>query len=255
MSQELLKLAFEKARKEIGSKKKTHLARHLSDLFLENYKYPINERTLRDYYNKLENNDFGKQDDLKPKLVECLCLYLGYNNYAEFVGDNQNKPKSAVGKLGGKTINQTKRSNSFKPKALMFLGIGAVLIVAIIVWSSTKENDTSEIHLECMTWADSLYIKYPCNKRPYSEEGNKIVPFNEHLYNNMNKVTVSASYNFFNQKEQPLVWYYKLDDSQVEFYTSPGLHPVHGKTLKAVTKYIIEKYVPVHQPSKNSFAE
>jgi len=38
------------------------------------------------------------------------------------------------------------------------------------------------------------------------------------------------------------VWYSKID-SEVEFFTKPGFHPLHkDKPLKPATSYIIEKY-------------
>ena len=52
---------------------------------------------MRDYYTKHEKDAVGDQDDLKPKLISCLCQYLGYDNYASFVNQNTaHKPIKAV---------------------------------------------------------------------------------------------------------------------------------------------------------------
>ena len=53
----------------------------------------------------------------------------------------------------------------------------------------------------------------------------------------------------------PNDWYYKNDQGEIEYYTSAGLHPVNGETLKAITEYIIEKYVPIHQNKPSSFVQ
>ena len=84
MSKEVLLHAFKKAKNEIGSSKKTHLSTHISDLLFEDYKYQIHERTLRDYYTNYQKNTSDYESELKPKLIECLCRYLGYYNYASF---------------------------------------------------------------------------------------------------------------------------------------------------------------------------
>jgi len=96
MSKEILFRAFEKAKEEIGSSRKTHLSTHLSDVLEEKYGLFINERTLRDYYTNLKKNEDDYFTELKPRLTERLCNYLGYGNYANFVLDNPGENFSNV---------------------------------------------------------------------------------------------------------------------------------------------------------------
>ena len=98
MSKKLITLVFEKAEREIGSPVKTRLATHLSDMLQENYKYSLNERTLRDYYTNYIEKEESINDDLKPKLILHFCQYLGYKDYADFVSTNPSEAKAARSK-------------------------------------------------------------------------------------------------------------------------------------------------------------
>lgn len=105
----------------------------------------------------------------------------------------------------------------------------------------------------CMTWADSLYVSVSCNTRPFSKYGTDVKPLNQVELKNMRKVKVNAAYPFFSEDGKPLIWYYKNEDNGHEFFTAPGLHPVTGETLRKITPYIIETYVPIHSKKENSF--
>jgi hypothetical protein len=47
------------------------------------------------------------------------------------------------------------------------------------------------------------------------------------------------------------VWYYKLNSNKLEFFNFSGLHPLNGKTLKALTKNMKKKYVCERENTKN----
>ena len=85
MSKKLIKLVFKKVEEEIGPSRKTQKAKYLSVLLLENHGYPISERRLRDYYTNYIEKEETNNEALRPQLIEPLCKYLGYNNYAGFV--------------------------------------------------------------------------------------------------------------------------------------------------------------------------
>jgi len=82
-----------------------------------------------------------------------------------------------------------------------------------------------------------------------------ILPLDEVRLQTFKKVKVNISCNFFDETTgNPIKWYYK-SGTNIEFYTGPGLHPVNGKTLKAITEHIVDKYVPIHTYDESSFAE
>ena len=55
----------------------------------------------------------------------------------------------------------------------------------------------------------------------------------------MQKITRPDTLTFENAENR--VWYDK-SNNQVEFFTQYGLHPTNHKTLRAVTKHMIDKY-------------
>lgn len=256
MSIEIIILAFEKAEKEIGSSKKTHRAKHISDHLLEEYKYAINERTLRDYYTNALTKKEGLEE-LKPKVLSYLCNYLGYIDYADFITKNQTeedvKQKITITNKQTKTKDVIKESGyGFNRKILVYLGLVFVVLVLITIIVD-KQDVTTNPNVNCMTWADSLYVAVPCTTGPYSSFGTKVEPMDIMKLKKLKKVKVRLSYLFFNEHDEPLIWYFKNKEGEIEYFTAPGLHPTTGETLRKITPHIIETYVPKHINKKSSF--
>ncbi|WP_394747099.1 hypothetical protein [Spongiimicrobium salis] len=238
MSIKVLMLAFEKAGREIGSKKKTHRAQHLSDILLENYNYTINERTLRDYYSGYINGTIGLQNDLKSKLLVCLCKYLEYKDYADFLNQNQ-------------TDTPPKEPKKKKRKWILTISISIVFGASILI-PSIFENGPVLNTISCMTWVKTHYEEISCATK-YSAN---VEPLDPIKLTNFRKVEVTMATDFFSEEtNKPLIWYYKNKNGEIEYFTAPGLHPINGKTLKAITDHIINTYVPIHSYHANSFVE
>ena len=132
------------------------------------------------------------------------------------------------------------------------IGLGLILmIVSIQKWSVISQNNLED--KGCMTWADSLYVVISCDTSPHSEFGTAVEPINKIKLKNFKRVEVTQAYNFFTEDKKPLIWYYKNKDDDYEYYTAPGLHPTNGETLRKITPYIIQKYVPLHPFKEASF--
>jgi hypothetical protein len=58
---------------------------------------------------------------------------------------------------------------------------------------------------------------------------------------NFKKIQVSDTTTFF-KDHKAVVWYCK-NGNQIEFYNSPGFNPENDKPLKAITSYMIKKYI------------
>ena len=224
MSIEVIVLAFKKAGKEIGSSKKTHRAQHISDFLLEEYKYSINERTLRDYYTNSLTNEEGLEE-LKPKVLSYLCNYLGYTDYADFITKNQTeevvRQEIKSTSIQTKTKDLSKESGKgFNPKILVYLGLVflALILITIIV---DKNVVNANPNVNCMTWADTLYVSISCDQNPLSEYGTLVKPLDPVVLKNMRKVEVNAAYQFFTEEGKPMIWYYKDKEGEIEYFTAP----------------------------------
>lgn len=126
--------------------------------------------------------------------------------------------------------------------------------LVLIFWPSDNNglpnpSDTDK----CMAWADSLYVEVSCASHPYSDFGTKVEPMDRVKLNSFKKVEVTMATDFFSEDEKPLIWYFKTKGGEMEFFTAPGLHPITGETLRKITPYIIETYVPLHINNTDSF--
>jgi len=223
MSKLLITLAFEKAEKEIGSSKKTQKAQHISDVLLENYKYSIGERRLRDYYTNYLENDNSNNEALRPQLIEPLCKYLGYENYASFVDDYPSEKKLETDQVNIGVGVKAKNKNNF------ILFSSAMVISGLTYFGFVKEDKN------CMIWQDTHYEQTTCTG-DISE-----IPNNAILLNNFRRITnIDSLLERRNQQKE--LWYTKTN-GVVEFFTYHGYHPTNKKPLKNVTDYIFKTYV------------
>lgn len=212
MTTRLIEEAFEKAAAQSGKESLNGRAEFLSEVILEQFKYSVSAKSLIRYY---------KQETVpNHQLKNYLAAYLAYGSYEEYVLAH---PKEVI-TSANKYINRRK---SPKVLLLILLFLPLVGISAYVGYRSGEK--------ECMVWQGDHYEKTSCTGAALEKE------FVPHLYKNMKKITVTDTISFFNNAE-PRVWYDK-SNNHLEFFTAPGLHPENGKTLKPITKYIIEKYI------------
>lgn len=90
---------------------------------------------------------------------------------------------------------------------------------------------------QCMYWTGDCYQPVSCNRKMgsttvYALDSEKVA----HLKRITKPDTIT-------KKSIGRVWYSKINN-KVEFFTSPGVHPVHtSRILKPITPYIIAKYI------------
>lgn len=253
---------FEKARAGSSSKKPTALSNFIEEKTDGHIKSRTARRAHKRYIELDENT--GKPI---PETVKSFCKFLGYNDYEDYVEKNGlNEPKIKKGealesnteineepeKINGDSIVFNKRNN------WIWIVFASVLIFAVISiyqefneFEASKEN-TSDFR--CMSWAVDHYVETNCNLSSHPKFKTKVEPLVLSIMKTMKKVKVTSSYNFFlEETSKPLIWYYKTKKGEIEYFTSPGLHPVNGETLKKITPTIIQKYVPVHKLKPDSF--
>lgn len=228
---EIVLKVFEKAKKEHASHTRFALSNHISEH--SNLSSKTLERAYDRYINKIKKYGQPQADS-----VDLFCEYLGYDNYSDYL--KKNRP----GATGGKWI-----------KITVSIAFGTFLILMVIKkWAYTNPIEKGTEN-QCMTWADSLYVPVSCDTQPYSTYGTDVEPLDSLKLKNFKKLEVNMATTFFAEDGKPMIWYFKNRDGEMEFFTAPGLHPTTGETLKKITPYIIETYVPVHINRKSSFVE
>ncbi|RIA09354.1 hypothetical protein OE09_1186 [Flavobacteriaceae bacterium MAR_2010_72] len=208
--------AFEKASNSIQSKVVSQLSTHISDTLLEDYKYLVNERTLRNYYKEaLEGEDGDIRISRQIELY--LSKYLGYEHFADFLTKN------------GLTWRKSKKVN----RVLFFSGMIVSIVIGYLTYNIVKK--------ECIVWTNNEHFeKVKCQEK----QGEILsVDLDLYLLENFNRVEPQCDYPFFKIDGSANLWYEKNVNGKMEFFTYHGLHPITGKTLKHITKYIINKYI------------
>jgi hypothetical protein len=222
MHRKLLSEAFKKAKAELESDRISHLSQYLSDYIVEDSKEPYGEKILRVNYNKI-NNQPDEKIYLKEHAAESLSHYLGYSNFTDFIHNNQSP----------ETYTRTKTTNFIKQNKLVII-IGVVIITGLLIYNSATRQ-------KWMVWEDDHYTEVEFDPEKYKVNQLKI--FKEERIQFFKKVTPNCEDEFFNEDGSVKLWYGKNKNKDLEYFTALGLHPETGKTLKPITKYMIDKYI------------
>ena len=205
---EIVEKVFQKAERECSKDSKHALSNLISESI------SLSPKTIERLYDKYLGGKEGIGAQNEHTINE-LCKYLNYDSYAAYVKQN------------GKTKSDVKK---WKVLAVVSL----IVVVGLILGLSEKNKETL-----CMTWKIDHFEKVACSV----SYKNKVVPLDEVRLENFKKVDVDLTTDFFDETTgKPLIWYHKSGNT-IEYFTAPGLHPVNGKTLKAITEYMANKLV------------
>lgn len=211
-------------------------------------------RPLQEYL-KSESLTLEKKPLNKPKSATVL-----EPDDLETTGNNKLKLKEEKERRKQEEIERKKEKLKVKKRRWIIngstsLAFGIILLVTVI----NKDEifgDEAIVPLEnkCMAWAQNHYEEVSCDITLHKTYGTKVEPYDAKLVANFKKINVSMATDFFAPiTNKPLIWYVKNKEGEIEYFTSPGLHPITGKTLDEITSYIIQKYVPLHSENVNSF--
>ncbi|RTE53954.1 hypothetical protein EHW67_08450 [Arenibacter aquaticus] len=223
MSKELVTLVFKKAEIEIGSSVKTRMAQYLADILLDDYKYPISERTLRDYYTAFVEKEEANNEELKPQLITCFCNYLGYDNYASFVTEHPFEKKE----LPSKRVVEVGADSKNKNRIILFSS--ALAFTGLSYFGFVKEEEN------CMVWKENHYERTACTGASLES------PLKELILEEFRKIENFDS--LVDRKTKGKELWYDKSNGKVEFFTYHGYHPENNKPLKSVTDHIYQTYV------------
>ena len=154
--------------------------------------------------------------------------------FAEINNDDEDqKSQDVLIKKPNQETNNSKKNLKKK------IAIGLVTFIGLSSIGYTAKNIIAP-KPQCMQWQKNHYEYVDCDKKGLLELY-PIIPVDESLIN-LRKIEVNKKTPFF-CNGKPNVWYYKRNNGEVEFYNSHGIHPETGKPLKAITNYMINKYV------------
>ncbi len=116
----------------------------------------------------------------------------------------------------------------------------AILVTGLAIGSYVLRKEVFPAK-ECMQWNNDHYEEVVCvGKKIGFSNINPIFESNEDLLD-FKKIDVCDTTTFF-KDNQPIVWYIK-QHGECEYFNAPGLHPISGKPLHPITKYMIAKHV------------
>lgn len=230
MHRELLLKAFEKARGELvfkGHKEPSDskCAHRLSEVVSE--VFPYGEKSFRTLYKKAIANPESDIQIPRPEVLTSLAQYLGYENFRDFVVRNNVDEVKSIQEQG----QIPKKKNKWPIILIVFFSVAVISFFGYHYF--TKQR--------WMEWEGAHYIETSYDSEKL-KAGN-LKAYKEERITDFEKVTPNCETKFFNENGDVRFWYGKNKDGSLEYFTSYGMHPQTGKTLKPITKYIIDKYI------------
>lgn len=125
-------------------------------------------------------------------------------------------------------IPEVKNNVVNTPQTIMYILKNETLKPEQIIINERKKD--------CIFWKNDHYERIFCDEKI---SGENIIVANEEKIT-LKKILLPDTLTIENSLGK--VWYNKKD-KKVEFFTHYGIHPTNGKTLKPVTKHILETYV------------
>ncbi|MHA7056761.1 hypothetical protein ACWGOQ_0006045 [Aquimarina sp. M1] len=239
---------FNKAKNETTSRSRYGLSKHIADEIEK-----INYRTLERAYDRYIKGNL-KEVEAQDESVLLFCNYLGYENYGEYVEKN----KIPINK-GRSTTGDPPPITKSPKKYYLEITIGIIISIFLAIFIIYKVNNVGNMQnmsSKCMAWVETSYKEISCDIEFHPDSGTKTELYDPKRFKGFRKVEVTILTKFFSEDtKKPLIWYYKNRNDEIEYFTSSGIHPTNGETLKKITPYIINTYVPKHTLKPNSFID
>jgi hypothetical protein len=240
MHQKLIVEAFVKAekeeKKETGLSVSNHkLSERISDTLLNDFKCSFGDKSLRVLYNDAKNDKEKKVVIKQQIVINSLCKYLGYEDYIDFVENNLDFKKSndlPHKKQKKIKLESTKGFLKGIKNNKIVVTLIIILLALLVVFSINKQR--------WMVWDTNKYVEVKFDTEKYNVGQLKI--YKEERIKFFKKIEHNCEVNYFDEGGGVRVWYGKNLNGKLEIFTSFGLHPITGKTLKPVTKYMVNKY-------------
>jgi len=183
-----------------------------------------------------------ESDTENKSRVELAAILIDFTPrpYANFSGLRNELDDSASAKPEAETKSSLvenrviPKKKNYKKGLYVLMGLIGFLSVGYVV------KDKFMPEKQCMQWQNDHYEKVDCLGKTVSFKSSSIEPFKEELIA-LEKIEVCDTTTFF-EGDKAIVFYCKVNGVP-EYFNKSGHHPVTAKPLKAITPYIINKYV------------
>jgi len=235
MHKKLLLDAFEKARNElekegVSSPSKTRCAEELSVIVSKTFSY--SERSLRDFYNNAIKPECEEVNIPQEEVVMALSNYLDYANFKEYLAKNPiNKEK------GTPVISPT---NNFW-SSMGFLNKNKITLIVIFLLIVCIGGYFYITRQRWMEWQNTRYVEVSFDSQKLNEGILKF--YKKERIESFKRIIANCSTQYFRKDGEVQIWYGKNREGILQYFTSYGLHPETGKTLKPITGYMIRKHI------------
>ena len=147
--QNLMESVFDKVDKKCVEVSVSGKSRYLALKMEEDYGFLLSERNITRYYKGYINGEVKK---IKPNkaTLDALAEYLEYNNFEDFVQQNESREDEVLRKLSG-------RIRKLHRNIVVSLIINIVLIGGLLFFISTYYRKN------CMIWINDHYEKIRCS--------------------------------------------------------------------------------------------
>lgn len=253
MKEVLFKKLFEKAEKQSGKIKKHGVSKYLEDVFTDDLDFRTNKVTFVRYYEKYIEGNNDRTNNPSTELLNKIAEYIGYKNYEDFITKTPTEVHLDTLSLekGLKPIEDIKLNKVGKKKNLPFLKKQEIelkkspkkyqilaTVSLLIIFISVGFLYVNQ--QRWMVWNKDHYIEAEFDTKKY--DINQLKIYKEDRIKYFKKIEPNCEVKYFDESGKVNVWYGKNRKGELEIFTSLGLHPETGKTLKPITKYMIRKY-------------
>ncbi|MGB0880891.1 MAG: hypothetical protein ACPGTO_10030 [Polaribacter sp.] len=253
MKEVLFKKLFKKAEKQSGRMTKHGVSKYLEDVFTDDLGFGTNKVTFVRYYEKYIEKNNDRTNNPSTELLNKIGEYIGYKSYEDFVTklseenssetldlEKELKPiediklkKTAIKEnLPFLEVQETKPKKRLKKhQVLVFVSLLIILISVGIFYINQQR---------WMVWNGEHYVEVKFDTKKYDLDQLKM--YKEDRIKYFKKIEPNCDVKYFDENGKVNIWYGKNREGKLEIFTSFGLHPETGKTLKHITKYMIQKY-------------
>ncbi len=246
----LLQEVYLKAKDDSSETSISGVYKYLERVFLDEFRFPLNYRTMLGYHEEIVDND--KYKKIKPPILNLYSNYLGFENFNDYKKQRQINYKEEnedtevnVTVKKGNSLSETMSNIMIVIKnqpifnipqlAKNGMGIGALVLtlVAGLAYGGHPEMFEKQ---RCMYWDGDEYKLTSCNDK---NPKHQLLPLDTVKLKYFKKITRPDTLTVDNGVGNS--WYTKYDN-KVEFFKMDGINPDNGKSLKNATEHMIIKY-------------